>query len=79
MIHFKKPDVSVCFLVLFVIRTGGREKERKIHLLSAISVGFYYMPTCSSMSDRLLQLDLWDSNKQLLPGYKVALTWMFSH
>lgn len=67
------------FLVLFVVRTGGREKEGKIHLLSAISVGFYYMPMCSSMGDRLLQPDLWGSNRQQLPGYKVALAWMFSH
>lgn len=31
------------------------------------------MLTCSNMGNRVLLLDLWDSNRQWLPGYKVAL------
>lgn len=69
---------SFCmFLVLFVITTGGREEKGKIRLLSAISLWFYYMPTYSNMGDRLLQLDLWGSDRQQLPGYKVALLGCF--
>lgn len=62
------------FLVLFVIRTGGREEEEKsIYCLLFL----FDVITCLHMGDRLLQLDLWGSNRQQLPGYKVALLGCF--
>lgn len=73
MIHFKKLDVSVCYWFFSALeQAGGKKKEKSTHCLLFL-LDFI---TCSNMGDRLLQLDLWGSNRQQLPGYKVALLYI---